>query len=40
MSPQWGNVVAAMQGPFPVLTRLELSRYLDVPVLPSGSILG
>jgi len=40
-SPQWGKVVAAMQEPFPVLTRLELSGIADhdVPVLP-GEFLG
>ncbi|KAH9035133.1 hypothetical protein EDB83DRAFT_2318820 [Lactarius deliciosus] len=39
-----GNVVAAMQGPFPVLTCLELateySLGVDVPVLPSGFLGG
>ncbi|KAH9013486.1 hypothetical protein EDB85DRAFT_2219201 [Lactarius pseudohatsudake] len=41
---QWGNVVAVMQRPFPVLTCLELatgySRDVDVPVLPSGFLGG
>jgi hypothetical protein len=37
---QWKTVVATMQEPFPMLTYLELSGYVDVPALPSGFLGG
>src|SRR5258708_14786660 len=39
---RWGKVLAAMQEPFPVLTRLFLQGYpkYDAPVLPGGFLGG
>ena len=37
---QWETVVATMQEPFPMLTCLKLSGYVNVPALPSGFLGG
>ena len=38
--PQWWKVVASMQGPFPALTRLQLSGCADALLLPIGFLGG